>query len=64
MNTAVSAGGIPDSSAILAAKKKREQMRKGFNITENDDGFIPLDEEEDVCLHIYTWNVVSHLPLL
>ncbi|KAI8368476.1 nineteen complex-related protein 2-domain-containing protein [Blakeslea trispora] len=35
---------IPDASAILAAKKKREQMRKGLSIVDNEDGFISLDE--------------------
>lgn len=52
MNAKITTDGIPDASAIIAAKKKREQMRKGFNITESDDGFIPLDDkdgdEEDV----------------
>lgn len=52
MNATIHGVGIPDANAILAAKKKREQMRKGFNITESDDGFIPLDngdeDEEDV----------------
>ncbi|KAI8086841.1 nineteen complex-related protein 2-domain-containing protein [Gilbertella persicaria] len=49
MNALPSAStGIPDASAILAAKKKREQMRKGgFNVVENEDGFIPLDEEDN-----------------
>lgn len=54
LNAKITSGGIPDASAIIAAKKKREQMRKGFNITESDDGFIPLDDkaddEEDVGL--------------
>lgn len=52
MNAKIPGVGIPDASAIIAAKKKREQMRKGFSITESDDGFIPLDDkdndEEDV----------------
>ncbi|KAL7316435.1 hypothetical protein PS15m_005525 [Mucor circinelloides] len=47
MNAKVTTGGIPDASAIIAAKKKREQMRKGFNITESDDGFIPLDDNDN-----------------
>ncbi|CEP07979.1 hypothetical protein [Parasitella parasitica] len=51
VNAKIEGVDIPDASAIMAAKKKREQMRKGFNITESDDGFIPLensnDDEED-----------------
>lgn len=49
MNASIEGVAIPDAGAILAAKKKREQMRKGFTITEQDDGFISLndaDEEE------------------
>lgn len=63
MNNSASGSAIPDSSAILAAKKKREQMRKGFNITDNDDGFISLndmDEEDDVCIeYILDNNVIK-----
>ncbi|KAG2202349.1 hypothetical protein INT46_004674 [Mucor plumbeus] len=47
MNAKISGVGIPDASAIIAAKKKREQMRKGFNIIESDDGFIPLGDEDN-----------------
>jgi GC-rich sequence DNA-binding factor len=47
MNATIQGVGIPDANAIIAAKKKREQMRKGFNIIESDDGFIPLDEDEE-----------------
>lgn len=46
-NPTVDGVGIPDAGAILAAKKKREQLRKGFSVVE-DDGFISLtDTEED-----------------
>lgn len=52
MNATIQGVGIPDANAIIAAKKKREQMRKGINIIESDDGFIPLDagdeDDEDV----------------
>ncbi|KAI9341603.1 nineteen complex-related protein 2-domain-containing protein [Pilaira anomala] len=47
MNATIDGVGIPDAGAILAAKKKREQMRKGFNITEQDDGFISLNDTEE-----------------
>ncbi|EIE81292.1 hypothetical protein G6F46_006843 [Rhizopus delemar] len=47
VNPTIQTTGIPDASAILAAKKKREQMRKGFTITEQDDGFIPLDDNNE-----------------
>jgi GC-rich sequence DNA-binding factor len=33
---------IPDANAIHAAKKKRELMRQGIKI--QDDDYIPLDE--------------------
>ncbi|KAG2202775.1 hypothetical protein INT47_004799 [Mucor saturninus] len=46
MNPTVDGVGIPDAGAILAAKKKREQMRKGISITE-DDGFISLNDTEE-----------------
>lgn len=45
--TTIDGVGIPDAAAILAAKKKREQMRKGFNIVEQDDGFISLNDGND-----------------
>lgn len=53
MNATIEGVAIPDSGAILAAKKKREQLRKGFNITEQDDGFISLNDvdEEEVKNH-------------
>ncbi|KAI9481384.1 MAG: nineteen complex-related protein 2-domain-containing protein [Benjaminiella poitrasii] len=47
MNATLPGIGIPDANAILAAKKKREQLRKGFNVVESDDGFIPLDADAD-----------------
>jgi GC-rich sequence DNA-binding factor len=57
MKATIDGIGIPDAGAILAAKKKREQMRKGFNIVEQDDGFISLndgnDAEEEVTYLIY-----------
>ncbi|KAI8981606.1 nineteen complex-related protein 2-domain-containing protein [Mycotypha africana] len=40
-------GAIPDSGAILAAKKKRQQLRKGISITETGDDFIALDDSEN-----------------
>lgn len=55
MNAKVTTGGIPDASAIIAAKKKREQMRKGFNITESDDGFIPLDDNDNDDEDVWWW---------
>lgn len=57
MNASIEGVAIPDAGAILAAKKKREQMRKGFTITEQDDGFISLndaDEEE-----VRNWTCLS-----
>ncbi|KAI8331087.1 nineteen complex-related protein 2-domain-containing protein [Choanephora cucurbitarum] len=47
IKTPLSNQSIPDASAILAAKKKREQMRKGLSIVDSDDGFIPLDESAE-----------------
>ena len=50
MNATIEGVAIPDAGAILAAKKKRELARQGFNVTEQDDGFISLndaDTEED-----------------
>jgi hypothetical protein len=52
VNPTIQTTGIPDASAILAAKKKREQMRKGFTITEQDDGFIPLDDNNETVKDI------------
>ncbi|KAI9259900.1 nineteen complex-related protein 2-domain-containing protein [Sporodiniella umbellata] len=46
-NSTVPTTGIPDASAILVAKKKREQLRKGFVVTEQDDGFIALEDTEE-----------------
>ncbi|KAI8981087.1 nineteen complex-related protein 2-domain-containing protein [Pilobolus umbonatus] len=51
MNATISNIGIPDSNAILAAKKLREQKRKGFTVHDGDTGFISLNDankdEED-----------------
>lgn len=47
MNPTVDGVSIPDAGSILAAKKKREQMRKGLTITEQDDGFISLNDTEE-----------------
>ncbi|CAO3684648.1 hypothetical protein G6F70_009008 [Rhizopus microsporus] len=49
-NPTTEISGIPDASAILAAKKKREQMRKGFTIRDQDDGFIALDSKDETEL--------------
>ncbi|KAI8888210.1 GCFC-domain-containing protein [Backusella circina FSU 941] len=48
MNATIEGGtSIPDSSAILAAKKKREQLRKNLNIIEEGEDFISLNENEE-----------------
>ncbi|CAO3597737.1 unnamed protein product [Absidia cylindrospora] len=45
MNARLGGGvGIPDSNAIHAAKKKRELMRQGVVVVDNEQGFIGLDE--------------------
>lgn len=53
-NPTTEISGIPDASAILAAKKKREQMRKGFTIRDQDDGFIALDSKDETELVSFT----------
>ncbi|KAG2237678.1 hypothetical protein INT48_009616 [Thamnidium elegans] len=47
MNATIDGVGIPDAGAILAAKKKREQMRKGFTGQEEEEGFISLNDTEE-----------------
>lgn len=45
MNARLGGGmGIPDSNAIHAAKKKRELMRQGVVVVDNEQGFIGLDD--------------------
>ncbi|CAO3650050.1 unnamed protein product [Cunninghamella blakesleeana] len=36
---------IPDANAIHAAKKKRELLRQGIKVVDNEDGFMPLDDD-------------------
>ncbi|KAL0082475.1 nineteen complex-related protein 2-domain-containing protein, partial [Phycomyces blakesleeanus] len=43
MNAQIGSTGIPDANAIHAAKKKRELLRKGVHIVDQEDDFISLD---------------------
>lgn len=53
MGAKLGGSGIPDANAIHAAKKKRELMRQGITI--QDDDFIPLgDGVSSWPQHFYT----------
>ncbi|KAI9018486.1 nineteen complex-related protein 2-domain-containing protein [Phycomyces nitens] len=43
MNAKIGSTGIPDANAIHAAKKKRELLRKGVHVVDQEDDFISLD---------------------
>jgi hypothetical protein len=60
MNATLDGTSIPDSSAILAAKKKREQLRKNLNIIEDGQDFISLNDknEEEVIFGFFFFHHV------
>ncbi|CAO3653362.1 unnamed protein product [Cunninghamella echinulata] len=42
---------IPDANAIHAAKKKRELLRQGIKVVDNEDDFIPIDDSGSRLVH-------------